>query len=200
MPYLTIGLFAGLRASEIEGLRWKNVDFEGHAIVVEAGNAKTGQRRNAYMPPNLRLWLEPYKASQREERVVPEHWRKSFKSFLYFVGFDSWVPNCLRHSFGSYHVALLKNASLTATALGHSSTHMTHKHYKELVRSRDAQAYFTIAPVAPSPTLQFADYFGRTDLLQWDNLEAQGDTREILSIVRELSQDVRVLKCQTASP
>jgi integrase len=40
LPYIAIGLFAGLRRAEIERLDWSEIDFESGLIEVTADNAK----------------------------------------------------------------------------------------------------------------------------------------------------------------
>src|SRR5262249_31664051 len=45
LPYIAIGLFAGLRRAEIERLDWGEIDFESGLIQVTAAKSKTAQRR-----------------------------------------------------------------------------------------------------------------------------------------------------------
>src|SRR5438034_890188 len=57
LPYIAIGAFAGLRASEIERLDWRAIDFDENEIAVNS-EGKTGER-HVDMLPNLREWLMP---------------------------------------------------------------------------------------------------------------------------------------------
>ena len=59
LPYWAIGLFVGLRPSEIRNLQWKDVDFEDALITVRS--TKTGRKRFVKMQPNLTAWLTPHR-------------------------------------------------------------------------------------------------------------------------------------------
>jgi integrase len=59
VPVIAIGLFAGLRMSEIKQLDWRNVDFEHRIIDVDETIAKTRQQRNVEMCDLLVAWLTP---------------------------------------------------------------------------------------------------------------------------------------------
>src|SRR4029450_5403864 len=61
LPYIAIGLFAGLRTAELERLDWSEIDFESDLIEVTAAKSKTAQRRFVTLQPNLREWLLPYR-------------------------------------------------------------------------------------------------------------------------------------------
>src|SRR5919201_6530538 len=54
LPYIALGLFAGLRRAEIEQLDWSDIDFESGLIEVKAEKSKTAQRRFVKIEPNLR--------------------------------------------------------------------------------------------------------------------------------------------------
>ena len=55
IPYLAIGLFAGVRPLEIERLTW--ADVLEHYIEITAAKAKTRQRRLVGLSDNLKEWL-----------------------------------------------------------------------------------------------------------------------------------------------
>ncbi len=57
-----------------------------------------------------------------------------------------WPQNALRHSFGSYHLAHFKDAAKLALEMGNSPA-MIFKHYRELVKPKDAGVYWAIRPV-----------------------------------------------------
>jgi integrase len=76
-------------------------------------------------PPNLRTRLETDRAK---------------------AGIDKWQSNCLRHSFGSYHLAAFQNAALCAAEMGHVSATITYRFYHQIVRPAAAQEFWRIAP------------------------------------------------------
>ena len=146
LPYIAIGLFAGLRAAELERLDWSEIDFESELIEVTAKKAKTAQRRFVKMHPNLREWLLPHRKHKGNVRQDRFEFRQSFKQARKAAGIKEWPDNALRHSFGSYHMAHFKNAASTALEMGHTDARVTIRHYRELVRPKDAERYWQLQP------------------------------------------------------
>jgi integrase len=148
LPHIAIGLFAGLRRAELERLDWSEVDFESGLIEVKAQKSKTAQRRFATLQPNLREWLLPVR--KHKGNVTPEDFNKHFIQARAAAGINDWPDNALRHSFASYHLAHFKNAASTALELGHHDSRITFAHYRELVKPKEAERYWSIRPPAAS--------------------------------------------------
>lgn len=147
LPYVAIGLFAGLRRAEIERLDWSEIDFESGLIEVTAQNAKTAQRRLVTMQPNLREWLLPLR--KHKGNVTPSNcFRELFEQARSAARIAEWPDNALRHSFASYHLAHFKNAASTALELGHHDSRITFAHYRELVKPKNAEKYWNLFPTA----------------------------------------------------
>jgi integrase len=145
LPYLAIGLFAGLRRAELERLDWTEIDFESGLIEVKAGKSKTAQRRFVALQPNLREWLLPLR--KHKGNVTPvSGFRQLFEQTREAAGINEWPDNALRHSFASYHLAQFKNAASTALELGHHDSRVTFAHYRELVKPKEAARYWNIRP------------------------------------------------------
>jgi integrase len=145
LPYVAIGLFAGLRRAELERLDWSEIDFESNLIEVKAEKSKTAQRRFVTLQPNLREWLLPLRKIKGS--ITPEiAFRESFQRTRKAAGMTEWPENALRHSFASYHLAAFKNAASTALELGHHDSRITFAHYRELVKPKDAERYWNIRP------------------------------------------------------
>jgi integrase len=145
LPYVAIGLFAGLRPAEIDRLDWSEIDFESGLIEVKAAKSKTAQRRFVTIQPNLREWLLPLR--QHKGNVTPQNcFRQLFEQARDGAGINDWPENALRHSFASYHLAHFKNAASTALELGHHDSRVTFAHYRELVRPKEADRYWSIRP------------------------------------------------------
>jgi integrase len=144
VPFVAIGLFAGLRTREIAVLDWKDVSLAEKTIVVLAAKTKTRARRTVELPENLVSWLTPY--AQKSGPVTPEKYRSRFEEVRKAAGVTPWPRNAMRHSAASYHYALHKNESLTQAMLGHESGDMLIKNYKEIVKPSAAVAYFKIMP------------------------------------------------------
>ena len=78
--------------------------------------------------------------------LPPPNWRKRFDKVRLMAGIDEWPPDCMRHSFASYHLAAHGSADMTAAQMGHRSTEMIFQHYRELVTPKQAAAWFAITP------------------------------------------------------
>ena len=144
LPFWVIGAFAGLRSAEIERLEWHDIDFEDGLIEVKASKAKTASRRLVTMLPNLRTWLEPYR--NHKGMTCPIGLRKKLEADRKRAGLlDEWPSNALRHSFGSYNLAEFKDAAALALQMG-NSPRMIFKHYREVVKPKDAARYWNIMP------------------------------------------------------
>ena len=137
IPYLAIGLFAGVRPLEIQRLQQQ--DFTDQYIEITAANAKTRKRRLVSLSNNLKAWrrlggdLPPINKPKRLSRILQK------------AGLE-WKPDIMRHSYASYHLAFHQSADKTALEMGHRDTQMLFRHYRELVTKEEAQAYWTIEP------------------------------------------------------
>lgn len=147
LPYIAIGLFAGLRAAELKRLDWSEIDFESDLIEVAAAKSKTAQRRFVKMQPNLREWLLPHRKHKASVRPQDRfEFRQSFNQARKDADIKKWPDNALRHSFASYHLAHFNDAALTALQLGHHDSRVTFAHYRELVKPKDAERYWQLQP------------------------------------------------------
>jgi integrase len=150
LPYIAIGLFAGLRRAEIERLDWSEVDFDSGHIEVTAEKSKSKvANRFITMQPNLREWLLPHR--KLKGNVTPQdgfEFRRLFEQARKDAGIDDWPDNALRHSFASYHVAKFRDAKGLALEMGHMDSGMLFNHYRALVKHNEAGRYWNIRPVA----------------------------------------------------
>ena len=147
IPGIAIGLFAGLRRSEVCSLDWSEIDLQGRYIEVKAAKAKTRQRRLVTISDNLAAWLKPY-----EKTEGPVTWSTNqdvfgerLKEIAEASGLKEWPHNALRHSFGSYFFAKSKDENRTAAEMGNTPG-VVFKHYRALVRNGDENRYWAIKP------------------------------------------------------
>jgi integrase len=144
LPFWAIGAFAGLRRSEIERLTWSEIDFDADVIEVKASKSKTASRRLVTIQPNLRQWLAPYRTCVG--RVCPVNLQRKINDDRERAGLRAeWPQNALRHSFGSYHLARFNDAAKLALEMGNSPATIF-RHYRQLVKPKDAERYWKIAP------------------------------------------------------
>lgn len=153
VPQVAIGAFAGLRTSEIERLRWEDLDFLLKRIDVRAKIAKTAATRYVPMRDSLLAWIQS--GAKASGWVVPRSMNKKMTNFRQRLREEDqengrpaiqWKHNGLRHSFASYALAECENAGQVAMWLGHDSNKMIFKHYRERVTPESAAEWFSITP------------------------------------------------------
>ncbi len=144
---IAIGLFAGLRRSELCSLDWKEIDLTARLIEIKAAKAKTRQRRLVSINDCLAAWLEPRK--KEDGPVAPFSSQDVFGERLNEIakaaGISKWPHNAMRHSFGSYFYALHKNENLTASEMGNSPA-VVFKHYRAIVKNGEETRYWALRP------------------------------------------------------
>jgi integrase len=157
VPFIALGAFAGIRHAEIQRLDWQDVRLANGVVEIHAGKAKTASRRTVPILPCLRAWLE---LNRRESGPVCAYksMSEAFRRIEAAVNAErakrrtgggaqefKWKHNALRHSFISYRVAQIQNVAQVALEAG-NSPQMIFKHYRELVRPKEAEAWFNIMP------------------------------------------------------
>ena len=167
-PCLALGAFAGLRTAEIERLAWEDIDLAGRMIKIGASKSKTASRRIVPIHDNLAAWLSTY--AERRGKI----WTGDSITFTNrerqaaAATADAeaklkpvkWQRNGLRHSYASYRFALTNDAGRVAGELGNSAA-VVHKHYRELVKPADAEAWFAVKPESPVNVLTMPATAGR---------------------------------------
>jgi hypothetical protein len=157
LAFHAIGLFAGLRVSEINRLTWQEIDFdEGWITVQPRRGTKTKSRRLVPILDSLQAWLKP--VAQRSGKVIKSDFRKRQELARNRAGFSpeiegegearklrQWPQNAARHSFVSYRLAAIQNAAQVALECGHTEE-ILHQNYKELVKPKEAERFFAIRP------------------------------------------------------
>jgi integrase len=147
LPALAIGLFAGLRRSELFALDWSEIDREHRTIEVKGIKAKTRQRRLVSVADNLLAWLNPHRKTS--DAICPERNIDVFSERLHQLAvkaeINPWPHNAMRHSFGSYFLGKTKDENLTASEMG-NSPEVIIKHYRALVREVDITQYWHLVP------------------------------------------------------
>jgi len=113
VPYLVLGIFAGIRPEEIMRLTWK--DITSHGISISGHKAKTRQRRVVQIPANLASWLN------LGGDLAPTNKRKRLEATRR-KAVVTWGHDIMRHTFASYHLAYHNSQDKTAHELGHRNT------------------------------------------------------------------------------
>lgn len=83
-------------------------------------------------------------------RIVDQScFRKRMKALREKAEITKWKNNGLRHSFGPYHLQQFGDDTQTAKEMGHVGTDMIHNHYKALVSTKAADAFWKLMPQRP---------------------------------------------------
>lgn len=168
-----LGLFAGIRAEEINRLEAKHVTAEGIELPAEV--TKKGRRRHITPNATLAAWLtaHPFKPCADWKRVDAAcrclaGWRVrptqrlvklTAKELAEFDSRPAWPQNALRHSHASYSVAIGASLESLLFEFGHAGgPAMLREHYVGRATKKAGLEFFQISP-APSikiPKLKIA--------------------------------------------
>ena len=154
VPYMALGLFAGLRPAELERIRWKNIDLAARLITVRGDAAKMRKRRTVEISENLVDWLVPH----ANRPIVGKNFRRDFEAVRRMAGFQGrgieaepveqlkpWPEDVLRHTSLSYHFAEHKHEGETAKWAGNSPEALM-RHYRGLVTPSETVEYWALTP------------------------------------------------------
>ncbi|MHA3774460.1 tyrosine-type recombinase/integrase [Verrucomicrobiota bacterium sgz303538] len=155
--YFILGAFTGVRSAELLRLKWEAIHYETGMIVLGVEITKNGTERTVPIHPGLALWLAPYRkhkgsifSRSKAENVALRFGREIVKP---------WVPNGLRHSYGSFRLAQTNSKETVSYEMGNSPA-MVERHYKAIktpdgrvVTSSLAEAWFSVSPLAPKNVL-----------------------------------------------
>lgn len=146
VPYVALGLFAGVRPAELTRLRFENIRWDHNDIEITAADAKTHARRLTKLFPNLADWLGDYR--KKTGPVAPKKAYMKLSAFVRAKGIV-WSPDVMRHSFISYAVAFTETVGGVALWAGNSEG-VIKKHYLKMVTKKEAEAFFAILPETPT--------------------------------------------------
>ena len=147
IPYLALGLFAGLRPEEAQKMRWEcieQLDEEKRIaqVKVPAEISKIGETRYAELSETGWSLIKPYM-----KQIGPIGWsRRAFRRIRDKSGFTSsaWPADCIRHTYASNWLAVNKERSHLAEIMGNSPA-IIRRHYKRAIPIKDAETYFEIS-------------------------------------------------------
>jgi integrase len=146
LPYVALGLFAGIRRAELLRLDWSAVNLVDREITIGSEMAKTRSRRVIPYGDTLAVWLE--RCARSSGPVVTQKFESNFRRLRRAAGIKHWPQNAPRHSFASYHVAQYRDPVQTAYLLGHrGGTDMLDNHYRGLVSSAKAKEFWALRPI-----------------------------------------------------
>jgi integrase len=151
LPFLAIGLFAGVRHAEIERMDWADLYWEHAQVFVGRGKVNALQRR-VPMQENLRAWLWPIRKPAGPVCELPNIGHALIE-LADLAGLE-WVHNGARHSYISHRLEMTKDVARVAEEAG-NSPRVIKTRYARPVPTKDAEAFFAISPdntvIVPMP-------------------------------------------------
>jgi integrase len=148
LPYVVLGMFAGIRPEEMEKLTWGDVDLKHGTIKIDVATSKTNRRRIVTLHDTAREWLKICKSGAPAKLIVPtkttlRRYRRNLRDGAKL----EWAQDILRHTAGSYLLALHKNTHEVSAMLGNSAR-ILERHYKDLVNATDCKTFWALTPSA----------------------------------------------------
>ncbi len=161
LPYVVLGLFAGLRPYEIQRISWNQVNLVDREITIEASMTKTKRPRvilfgdgpQSQKPFNqaLKSWL----AVCRDKPFYPSGAQNDLASLKRILGFGRptpehpdrvpWVVDNLRHTSISHFFRLTGSYGLAAEMFGNSEA-IIRSNYQGKVTSEDTAKFYALLP------------------------------------------------------
>lgn len=147
-----LGAFAGIRTEEIrpkaasskDPLRWEDFQWAEKQIFVRPETAKTGRQRYVPISDNLAAWLELYKG--RQGLVIPRPASALYEETKALPARKvTYKKNALRHSYGSYRNAIIRNINQLAEEMGNSPA-IARRNYEKPQPRSVAEKWFGIMP------------------------------------------------------
>ena len=147
VPYLVLGLFAGLRPEEAQKMKWEWIaafdeEKKTAQVKVPAEISKISESRYADLSEAGWNLIKPY-----IKQSGPIGWsRRAFRRIREKAGFAGleWPADCIRHTYASNWLALHKERSHLAEIMGNSPA-IIRRHYKRAIPIKDAETYFEIS-------------------------------------------------------
>jgi integrase len=147
VPWLSVCMFAGLRASEARKMVWGDFDFSENFIRVRATVSKMHRPRAIPMEANLREWLLPYR--REDSALIAPQGLNVLRSQLRAAHQASGVRQIKhgpRHSYASYLLARDGSVDALLLNMGHEDAATTFRHYHRVASQRAAKTFWSIWP------------------------------------------------------
>ena len=156
--YYTVRFFTGLRTAEIDGLKWKYVDFERKQIIVQEtlvnGKTETPKNQSSYRSVML---SKPVMSALMAQKEVTGHLeyvfcnsagnpldhrnitKRIWSPTLKLLGLPARRAYETRHTAATLWLAAGENPEWIAKQLGHSSTKMLFERYSRFIPNMTRQ-------------------------------------------------------------
>ncbi|MCW5559069.1 MAG: site-specific integrase [Verrucomicrobiae bacterium] len=162
VPLIVLGGLCGMRTSEIIRADWSHITPEGNHLAVITRKGRTPSRRLVPLCDAAKAWLAPLMRAEGaicaidREDIIVRKIASALNASRDSRGVQerfAWRENALRHSYGTYRVALTADIHRTSLEMGNSPAMIT-KHYLQLATKEQAAAWFKVTPTAPSNVIE----------------------------------------------
>ena len=92
------------------GDNWENIAIRDGCVILNSKHTKTGGARHVTILPVLAKWLKFCRDKSKPgpgTPICPKGWTIKWRKIRKKAGWGgrkkSWVPDCLRHTYASYH-------------------------------------------------------------------------------------------------
>ena len=162
-PYYTVRFFTGMRTGEIDGLKWKYVDFERRQILVRETfvMGRETYTKNDYSQREIAMSEPVFRALQAQRERTRDHAfvfcnaqgnplnynnvaRRVWHPMLRHLGLAPRKPYQTRHTAATLWLAAGENPEWIARQMGHATTEMLFRVYSRYVPNitrRDGSAF-----------------------------------------------------------
>jgi integrase len=131
---IAIGIFAGLRPSEIKDLKSEDIGERG--IRVSGGKLRRKLKRTVPIPPVLAAWLKRYPFTG-----PPKGLDYKMKALKKAVKATKWVQDIVRHTSITFQTERDRNEAFTAFNCG-TSVQMMNRHYRNTIEEEKTVTEF----------------------------------------------------------
>lgn len=138
-PVIAIGIFAGLRPSEIEEMEPKNILEQ--EILVKGGKLRRTHKRKVPIPGVLHAWLKEFPF-----RSYPKGMQRNLRHLKTASKATKWVQDIIRHTSITYQLERDKDEALVTHNNG-TSKQMLDQHYRQVIeQSKDVEEFWKLTP------------------------------------------------------
>ena len=146
---IAVAAFAGIRSAELLRLEWKHVKLAQRHIELPPEVTKTSSRRVVPIQPALSAWLRlPF--IKKAGNVAPPYQNLDnlTRGMVEAVRAAHVTPkrNGFRHSFGTYRLAVTRNAPQTSLEMGNSVPKLM-RNYNRAATPAQGKLWFGVMPV-----------------------------------------------------
>jgi integrase len=147
-PALILASACGLRRAEVHAQTWDDIDLDRAFLRVSKAKPRTPARRMVPIPTAAVARLRAYRPDTTKGPICTNLAIDRIRDICRTSGLDL-ADNGFRHSWISARVAVTGNVNETSIEAGNTPS-VLHRHYRELMRKDEAEAWFAL-PTQPPP-------------------------------------------------